>query len=255
MGAKIGWNNLLLSDNAVITSSSEATGHAADNLSFSARWRDWQSDSATTDQWVKFDLGSNQSMQVLAAIDPVIHTGGTLKIQAHTSDSWGSPTIDYTVTFPTTNYTGVRATWRSAAQSLRWVRFYFTNTGAVAAPVSLGAVFAGTYLEPSRSLSPALTLRRVDPSVQRYAVGGQRSAVLRAKYHEVSGTFPIQAVSARDDLRAMYETIGATEPVLFAVDSADPSLVFYGTLQSTLTAQNRGPDLWDLPIEFVEDVA
>lgn len=255
MGARVAWNNLLTAPGVVITSSSEATGYVDDNLASDARWKLWRSATATGDQWVKFDLGSNHSMQVLAAINPTIHSNGTLKVQANATDAWGAPTIDDTLTVPSPDFTRVWADWRGAASNLRWVRFYFTNVDSVNSYVELGAVFAGAYLEPARSLSPSLSVRRVDPSIQRVATGGQRSAVIRSKYHEVSGTFVLQTATARNDLRTLYETIGATTPALFAVDPANPSLVFYGTLGATLSAENRGPDLWDVPIEFVEDVA
>lgn len=257
MGARIAWNNLLVAPTAVITSSSDATasGYIHGNLANTARWKGWRSASSTGDQWAKFDLGSNQSMQVLAAMNAVIHPGGTLKLQANTSDAWVTPAVNVTVSVPTTDYTRVWATWLTAAQSLRWVRFYFTNTGAVDTYVELGAAFAGTYLEPARSLTDTLSVRRVDPSSQRYSTGGQRSSVIKAKYHEVSGTFGIQKASARNDLRKMFETIGATTPALFTLDANDPSLTFYGTLTASLTAMHRASDLWDVPIEFVEDVA
>jgi len=255
MGARLAWNNLLTASGVVITSSADATGYPAGNLSNPARWKPWRSSTTTGDQWVKFDLGANRSLQVLAAINATIHAGGTLKAQANATDSWGSPTIDDLLTVPSTDFTRVLADWRGASSSLRWIRFYFTNTVAVSSYVELGAAFVGPYLEPARSVSPEIALRRIDPSVQRVAIGGQRSAVLRPKYHEVSATFVLQTATARNDLRAAYETVGGTSSVIFAVDPANPSLTFYGTLQAALTAQNRGPDLWDMPIEFVEDVA
>lgn len=255
MAARLAWQNLLTASGVVISSSSEATGYVDDNLASPMRWKKWQSTSTTGDQWVKFDLGSSKSLQVFAAINAVLHTGGTLRVQANAADSWGSPTVDTVFTVPATDYTGVLIDWRGAPTSLRWVRFYFTNVGAVNMAVSVGAVFAGNYLEPSSSLSTALNIQRIDPSVQRYAIGGQRSAVLRSKFHHVSGTFVLQAASARQDLRRLYETLGATVPAILAVDPNDPSLIFYGTLQSTLEAQHHGPDLWDMPIEFTEDVA
>jgi hypothetical protein len=255
MGARLAWNILLTASGVVITSSADATGFPASNLSNPARWKPWRSSTTTGDQWVKFDLGANKSLQVFAAINATIHAGGTLRVQANATDAWGSPTIDDVLIVPATDFTRVWVDWRVFASSLRWVRFYFTNTGAVSSYVELGAAFTGLYLEPTRSISPELTIRRVDPSEQRVAIGGQRSAVLRAKYHEVSATFVLQTATARNDLRALYETVGATTPVLLAVDPLNPSLIFYGTLASALTAQNRGPDLWDVPVEFVEDVA
>lgn len=255
MGARLAWNNLLTVSGVTISSSSEAAGHVDDNLAHPARWKDWRSATGTSDQWWKADLGANKNFQLLAVMNAKLHTGGTLKAQANASDVWTSPTVDHTLTIPSVNYTAVLADWLSSVQNLRWIRFYFTNTGAVNEYAQIGAVFAGTYLEPSRSVSPSLSVRRVDPSVHRYATGGQRSSLVRSKFHEVSGTFPLQTVSARQDQRALYETVGATTPIIFALDPNDPSLIFYGTLQQTLTAEHTGPDLWDLPIDFVEDVA
>jgi hypothetical protein len=255
MGARLAWNNLLIASTAVITSSSDATGYIHGNLANPARWKRWQSGTSTSDQWAKFDLGFNQTLRVIAAIDPVLHPGGTLKLQAHTSDVWTSPTIDVTVAVPAVNYSGVVSTWIVAGSSLRWVRFYFTNVTTTSSAVSLGAAFAGSYLEPYRSLSKELSVRRVDPSVQRYAMGGQRSSLRLPKYHEVNGRFVLQKATARNDLRQVFETVGATGSVILAVDPNDTSLVFYGSLASALQAQHMGSDLWDVPIDFVEDVA
>lgn len=255
MGARLAWNNLL-SAPVIVTSSSEATGYVDDNLTNPARWRAWMSAKATTDQWVKFDLGSNQSLQFFAAIDPVIHAGGTLRVQANATDSWGAPTINDVLTAPTDDWTRVWSDWRSSVSSLRWVRFYFTNTGSVNAQVSLGAVFAGTYLEPARSIGATLRLAVVDPSITRYAMGGQRSALRKTQFHTVSGRFPVQKASARNDLRRIYASIGSTVPAVLTLNHQDPTLTFYGTLSAQLTAEQMGQvDLWDVPIDFTEDVA
>lgn len=255
MGARLGWSNLLTVSGAVITSSSEAAGYVDDNMASPYRWKKWRSTTTTGDQWVKFDMGANKSLQVLAAIDALIHVGGTLKLQANATDVWTAPTVSVTVTVPNPDFTRVWASWLSSVQSLRWVRFYFTNVGTVSGYVELGAVFAGTYLEPARSVAPALTVSRVDPSIQRYSVGGQRSSVSRPKFHTVSGFFVLQTASARNDLRVMFEGVGASVPMILAVDPLNPSLIFYGTLTDALTAEHQQADLWNVPIAFVEDVA
>ncbi len=257
MGARLAWNNLLTTPGVVITSSSEMVGYSDYNLANSARWKKWRSAISTGDQWVKFDLGANMSLQVFAVLNAqYLHAAGaTLRVQAHATDSWGAPTINDLFTTPSPDLTRVLTDWRTAVSSLRWVRFYFTNTGAVNTYFELGGVFAGTYLEPSRTLASDLTVRCVDPSIQRFAVGGQRSAIVKAKYHEVSGSFPIQTATARNDLRTLYNTNGASVPAIFAVDPANPSLIFYGTLGATLEAQHSLSNLWNMPIEFTEDVA
>jgi hypothetical protein len=255
MAARLGWNNLLLVSGVVITSSTEATGYVDDNLAHQARWKRWRSATSTADQWVKFDLGANKSLQLLAAIDATLHAGGTLKAQAHATDAWGAPTVDDLFTVPSPNRTYVLTDWLGSVQSLRWVRFYFTNTVAVSAYAGLGAVFAGTYLEPTAAVAPGVGFVQVDPSIQRRATGGQRSSVRRTKYHQVSGQFRPQSDSAREDFRTAFETIGETESCVFALDSATPSLTFYGTLHGTAYEHtNPSATLWDVPFTFEEDV-
>jgi hypothetical protein len=257
MGARLAWNNLLTVQGVVITSSSEAVGFTDDNLANPARWKKWRSGTATTDQWVKFDLGSNLSLQCFAAINAEYTqaAGATLRVQANATDSWGSPTIDDLLVKPSPDFTRVQTDWRAVPSSLRWVRFYFVNPGAMMTYFELGAVFAGTYLEPARTVKSTLSVRRIDPSVQLYAVGGQRTSVIRQKFHQVSGAFALQTATARNDLRALYESTGWTYPAILAVDPNNPSLIFYGSLGGSMEAQHRGSNLWDVPIEFTEDVA
>jgi hypothetical protein len=256
MPARLAYTNLLTASGVVISSSSEATGYVDDNLASPARWKKWRSATGTGDQWWKADLGANKNFQVLAAMNAVLHSGGTLKAQANATDAWGAPTVNDTLSVPSPDYTQVIADWLSSVQNLRWIRFYFTNVGAVNSFVELGAVFAGTYLEPSRTISDdGLSVRRIDPSVQRVALGGQRSSVVRPKYHEVSVVFRSQTGAARNTLRSLFETTGASNSAILTVDSTDPSLTFYGTVQPALRADNVGLDNWDMPIDFTEDVA
>lgn len=256
MAFRIAYANLLTAAGVVVSSSADATGYQASNLANPARFRKWRSSKTTGDQWVLFDLGANKTLTVFAAISAKLHaSGGTLKAQANATNSWGSPTVSDTLTVPSPDFTGVLADW-IASQSLRWIRFYFTNVGAANDYVELGAVFAGTYLEPVKTIDQGLTVTRVDPSIQRRATGGQRSALVLPKYHEVAGRLLPQTSTARDDLRTMFETVGDATPIVLAVDHAVPGLVFYGALDGPLQVQHLKPslNLWEFPIAFREDV-
>lgn len=255
MAARLAYANLLTVSGVTITASASETGYPVSNLSSPAAWRKWRSTTTTGDQWAKFDLGSNKSMTVLAAIHARLHTGGTLHAQANATDAWGAPTVSEQLTVPSPDLTGVLAAWISS-QSLRWVRFYFTNTGAVSEYVELSVGFVGTYLEPSTSIAPGAGLRRIDPSIQRRAIGGQRSSIVRAKFHEVSGVFRVQSSSARDDFRTAFHTNGASVPAVFSLSPGTASLTFYGTLAADLSTAHQADsaDLWTVPFGFVEDV-
>lgn len=255
--ARLAYQNLLTASGVVITSSGDATGYSKDNLAHAARWKKWRSPTGTGDQWWKADLGANKNFQLLAAISAKVHaSGGTLKAQANATDVWTTPTVNDTLSIPSPDLTQVLADWLGSVQNLRWIRFYFTNVGAANDYAELGAVFAGTYLEPAQSLAPGHQIVRVDPSVQRYAIGGQRSSVIRSKYHDVSGQFRLQAAAARENLRALFESTGKSLPCIYSADPATPSLTWYGTLQELSFAHvANSADLWDAPFRFLEDVA
>jgi hypothetical protein len=255
MAARLGYTNLLTVSGVVISSSSEGTGYVDDNLANPARWKKWRSATSTADQWVKFDLGSNQSFQVLAAISATIHVGGTLKAQANATDVWGAPTVDDTLTVPSPDLTHVLVDWLSTVKSLRWIRFYFTNTAAVSAYVELGAVFAGTYLEPGVSIKAGFDISPRDLSAQRYAIGGQRMAVRRSQYRQLEGIFRRQSSTDRDNWGTAFAAIGTHTPCLFAADPTVNNLTLYGHFERLDTLHYEGTaNKWHVPFSFREDI-
>lgn len=256
--ARIAYSNLLTASGVTITSSADATGYPSSNLSHPARWKKWRSSTTNGDQWVKFDLGANKTMQLLALTDVTVHTGGgTLKFQANTADAWVTPVVDHTIAIPSPDLTHVLADWLWAALSLRWVRFYFTNVGASTSYVEVGAAFAGPYFESGKSIAPGVAVTRHDASIQRYAVGGQRSTVVRPKYHQIEGTFALQSATDRDNWRQAFDTNGVGVPSVFGLVPGTASLTFYGVFAPDLRAQHRAKsvDYWDVPFSFTEDVS
>lgn len=254
--SRLAWNNLLTVSGVVISSSAEATGYADDNLANPARWKKWRSSTTNGDQWVKFDLGSNQNFQVLAVMNAKIHTGGTLRAQANATDAWGAPTVNDLFTVPSPDLTKVLTDWISAVQNLRWIRFYFTNTAAANEYVEIGAVFAGTYFEPTKSIaagSPQIV--PTDPSPQRRAIGGQRSAVVRPQYHRVGGKFFIVSTADQTSFRQMFQAVGGSVPIIVSFDPSDASSQFYGIFNAELPLQHYARDIYDVPFQFLEDVA
>lgn len=270
MGARIAYSNLLTASTVTITSSADATGYPATNLGNPARWKKWRSSTTTGDQWVKFDLGANTNFQVLALTDVTLHTSnGTLNAQANATDVWTAPTVnDVLSPLPSPDFTHVLADWLSAVKSLRYIRFYFTNVGASNSYVEIGAAFAGTYFEPTQSIASGVQVVRHDPSVERLAIGGERSAVIRPKYHEITGNFPVQSATDRDNWRTVFDTVGATVPCVFALVPGTQSLTFYGILRPSPTGSGRSvlatfnttqianaAALWNVGFNFMEDVA
>lgn len=93
-------SNRLLDSGVSVSASSENELLIAENLLKEHRVKRWQTTTSTADEWVVFDLGSAG-----AAIEDVIISdydtslsGDTVKIQGNASDSWGSPSVDETIT-------------------------------------------------------------------------------------------------------------------------------------------------------------
>jgi hypothetical protein len=256
MASRMAYVNLLAASGVTISSSAEATGYADDYAATSHRWKKWRSSTTTGDQWIKFDCGANKSFQVMAAITPKLHSGGTLTVQAHTSDAWGAPTVTQVISTPSPGLTNIWVHWLSAAQNLRWFRFYFTNTALASDYAELAVAWAGVYFQPSIEVTVGSTQpARIDPSTRRVAIGGQRSSVTRSKYYRVGGRFMVGTQAERTNYSNFFNAVGSAQPFILALDTSDSELTYYGTLDEALSLSHVVDAFYELPFSFSEDVA
>jgi hypothetical protein len=85
--------------NATITPSTEATGYEVENLYDGNPAKPWRA-TATTGNIV-FNFGSAQSIEMAAIIHHNLTAALNVRLQGHTADSWGSPTLDQAFTIAT----------------------------------------------------------------------------------------------------------------------------------------------------------
>lgn len=256
MASRIAYSNVLAASGVTVSSSAEATGYSDDYAATLHRWKKWRSSTTTGDQWIKFDCGANKSFQVMAAISPKLHSGGTLKFQAHTSDAWAAPTVDQAISTPSPGLTNVWTHWLSASQNLRWFRFYFTNTGTVSDYAEIAVAWAGTYFEPTTQVEAAGAKPvRIDLAQRRTAIGGQRLSVRRNKQYQFSGRFWVGSQAERTNYSNFFDSVGSSEPFIFSPDTTDSELTYYGAFQSTLDLEHVAGGIYQIPFTFLEDVA
>lgn len=250
-GIRLLYSNLALT--ATLTASSAATGHAASNLNSSSRFRDWRSATDTVEQTMQFDLGSTKTLFGFGAIDATLFSGGQISVEhkLNSGDPW---TVLGPIPIASFNPTGTSVLWRTI--SARYVLYRFTNPSAVSAYAQLGVGFiAGAQWVPTRSVAPGATVTRIDPSVPRRAIGGQRTSVVRSKYHVMGFTFHLRTPAERNTFAEIYNSVGTTEPNIWALDPDDWRVV-YGVLSTPLEVAHRvgTVDLVDLPCQVVEDL-
>lgn len=253
MATKIAHTNLALIPAAIWTASSAATGHPASHMAHPGRWKDWRSATGTGAPTLDVDLGSSLAMSAFGAVDATILAGGLLTVQ--TKVLVGDPyTTLGSFIFPVFNPTGVVMLWSSVTG--RYVRFLFTNPSAVNAYAQLGVAFIASAVVTLAKTAPGPTFQRYDPSIHRRAIGGARSSVRRPKFTTYDGRQRLLTSTERDTYAAMWETVGATEPLIFALDENAPQLVSYGVLEGMAPEHREGtPNKWDIPFQFTEDVA
>src|SRR5688572_1286488 len=118
------YDNLIDYAATVITASSQNSAFPANNVANQLREKNWRTGTSTALESVTFDLGSAKSVTSCIVLDHDLTASDTLiKIQGHTSDSWGAPTIDETLT----HSSGVISKTFAGA-SLRYWRFTFTKS-------------------------------------------------------------------------------------------------------------------------------
>jgi hypothetical protein len=252
---RFAWNNLVWASGVATTASASATGYPAGNAAASPRWLYWRSSTTTGDQWIEFDLGSAQSLQCFLLGRWKIHTGGSVRIDSKVL-SGDAYTSRGTFTIPSPNRTGVIAIFLGAAVVHRFVRVYFVNTAAASTYVEAGVVFAGPYFQPARPIDRGVIIRTIDPSVERRAIGGQRSATVRTMFHRVErAVLRAEPDADRVLVATMLATVGIRRPLYLVIDPDDPgAFVFYGRFDLPPGAANAFATRWTFEFVFVEDV-
>lgn len=249
------YRNWAWESGVTITASSAATGYPASNLGASEPWKIWRSTVTTGDQWVKFDLGTSRALAACFLRNVLIHTGGSVRFQANATDSWGSPTINTAFTIPSTARTRVLSLL-FASQSLRWVRILFVNTGAVSQAVELGVAFPTSPLTMSVGVGRGVTLARADLSLHLVSIGGQRQVDRRSQQFSLQVDPNALEETERDQMLALFDTVGTFLPWFLMLDTVDQNLCFYGRIIDGLPVQHLAEtaDAWSSPFVFQEEL-
>jgi hypothetical protein len=191
----------------------------------------WRTTTVATAATAVIDAGSGNTITA----DSVIFSGhnftsgATIKIQGHTSDAWGAPDIDETVTYRSDHCVKF---FTSAAK--RFWRIYVLDTTNTDDYIEIGRVFLGEYLDidPSSLINFPVTYSRNDlvtVTDQRtvYATPGTTGRVFSYQWPETLWTMT-------QSLRTVYETVGLYKPFYhFNLNTDytfdDPAYVIFGS--------------------------
>jgi hypothetical protein len=232
---------------ATPTSSADATGYPKENALNDARWKRWRSSTTAGNQNYDIDFGSSKTIQYVALVDAVGHTGGTVKAQYWTGAVW---TDLGTFTFST--LTGVGIVW--ANQSTTKIRILFTNSGAVSSFVDIGTVRCGGYFQPTAQIQPGVSLIRTDPSQAARSIDGQEFIQRRSLFSTFNGVFRPMEATDRNTFSTMFETVGRFQPFFYALDHSNMDQCLYAKFDVDLALGHVVPsaNLWYADVSLRE---
>jgi hypothetical protein len=216
------WNNLADATATTETVSSANADYPAANLANIWPSYVWRTSSLASPDYIKWDLGSAQSITCFVLWNHNITSGATIKIQANATDSWATPSVDQAITWTTDKLIYVF----SAAQSYQWWRFICTDAANPAGYISAGHRFLGTHFQPATTFAYRVP-SFVDPSVVGYSRGGQLTAAQMDGYDQMSYEFRTVSAADKATMKTIYRALGRFKPYYIVEDADDADDTVY----------------------------
>ena len=217
------------SDAATVTAATVTTGYPVARVLSDQLATRYQTAATQALERIVFDMGSAVDINFFAAFNHDITSGDSLlKIEANTSDSWGSPAFSEAVDFNA----GKLVHYLSAAESYRFWSFTFTKS-ASGETRHLGRVVFGTYTEVEDNASiDGTEWGFIDLSEVVRTKGGQVYANQNEILRTLSLVFPFAALTQMEEFQTLAETFGVSRAFFVSLDhdSKPYDWLLYGTM-------------------------
>jgi len=210
-----------LFDGATLTASSEKSTLPGSNLQNDIVRRPWRTDDADSTKNVVYDIGSAVAVNAVGIFGFNLTSVALLTIQAHTADSWGSPSLNVGMTIPTdsdgTLFEKAITFFEQGTESYQYWRILIH--GDMSQPYwELGRLVAGQYFEPSVPPDLRATRTEIDPSIITRTDGQQSYSRARQLYRQYIIESNNYAQGDRDDWLALFKNRGQRLPMMCAFD-------------------------------------
>ena len=228
-------------DAATITSSSEATDFADDNVVHEFVAHPWRT-TGKASEWIKFDLGAATTLTCVGIFAHNLTANATLTLQAHASDSWGSPTNSQALTLATDADSVVyEQIVFCLSQQFRWWRITFADAGNAASYIQVGRIMAGSFYEFARNYNSNIRRALLDPSESAQTPGRQDYTRTRKRYRQYTLGVRLQTEAQAEKMEAIFRKIGNEKPCVLMADYSNKPTAWsmYGYLKTPLSLAHR----------------
>lgn len=153
----------------VLSTATENANFPLANLQHQFKTKTFRTDvdqASPLDGEVTWDMGSAIQINAIAIINHNLDSGGTYKLQGNATDSWGSPTVDETIT----HNSGMMLKYITG-DTLRYWRLDIAKSTDTF--IEMGRVFLVSYYQPARQYNTRWSQTPVDSSRQSSSEGLQ----------------------------------------------------------------------------------
>lgn len=248
------YSNNIDSASVAITASSAPDALPPSNVAHEFRSRKWRTLGTVAAEWIVFDLVSAVAATSVIILDHDLTAGDSLiKIEAHTSNSWGSPAFSQTLTYAAGT---ISATF--ASQSYRWWRVSFTKS-ASSEIRNIGRIYIGTYYDTTEQPDyDGFTETTEDLTTIQTSRGGQTYADQRSQFKMLSVDFSRVNNTQAAQLLTIFEAVGQFRSFYVQIETT-PALtkIWYVKRTDKHKRKVSGFDssyLWDFKLEFSEQL-
>lgn len=204
-----------------------------------------------TNAAITWDLTNATAVDSVFLINHNFDVGGTYKFQGNATDSWGSPTVDETITFNS----GIMVKYFTSSSQRFW-RLDMTNSSG--SFVELGRMFFGSFFEPTINYNVDWRDSVIDPSILNNSLGGQTHADVRTQYRQFNLPFrQVDNTDKYDNFLDLITNMSINESFVMSldVDNFLNDLTFYTRLINPLPGfQHIISGKHDFVLNFKEEV-
>lgn len=241
-------------DNMSLTPATEDANYPVENIQDIRLSKVYRS-TDDADETIVMDAGAGNTINptVLLIAAHNITDAATISIQGNATDSWGSPTVDESVTHDA----GV-IVHTFTGSALRYWRLYVDDDANPDTYIEIGRVFLGTYLQMP-NVAPGIEFPRQSTTQRSFSLSGQIYANRGIDYLAPGFEVPVISDAERQAIDTMWLDVGNHKPVFLTVweDSLSTLRPIYCVIDQEAIGWRRSELgswglLWETAIQFRE---
>jgi hypothetical protein len=213
------WDNFIDLAATTITSNAEEATLPDDNVAHEHKKKVYRCGSASTTEWIKFDLGSAKAIDGFVLLNHNFDGNeSAVNIEGHASDDFSSPTFSEAVSVFSGTEVDPAFNKFSSAQTYQWWRFEFTKAVDVT-QYDLGRMFLGDVYDTTEDPdSKGYKDEMVENSVVRKSIDGQTYSYIKNEYDKLQISFKAVSLAQSIQFRTMYDALGTHTPFFIQID-------------------------------------